>query len=93
MRGNAEMTLPEATLVLGTRAALGIGCGLLLANHMTEEGRRSVGRTLLVAGAFSAAILAAELFGRPRRFRMSFGAESQTEGQEHVSARDFEPAR
>jgi hypothetical protein len=75
MRGKAEMTVPEVAKVLGTRAALGIGFGLLLANCFTEQQRRAIGGTLLVVGAFSGAVLASELFGKPRSFTMSFGSE------------------
>jgi hypothetical protein len=80
------MTVPETAMVLDTRAALGIGLGLLLANHMTEEGRSAVGRTLLVAGVFTGAVLATELFARPRPFRVSFGtgAEPSAERREPV---------
>jgi hypothetical protein len=75
MKGEVEMTVPEMALVLGTRAALGIGLGLLLANRFSEDRRRSVGGTLLLAGAFGAAVLGSQLFGRPRRLHVAFGPE------------------
>jgi hypothetical protein len=73
MRGEAQMTVPEVARVLGTRAAIGIGVGLLLASRFSAEERRSVGWTLLLAGAFSGAVLALELFGWPRPFTLRFG--------------------
>jgi len=92
MRGEVEFTGPEVALVLGTRAALGIGLGLLLADRFTEEGRRTVGRTLLLAGTFAAAIVASELFGRPRHFQMAFGAEQDArERRAHPSERNTVP--
>jgi hypothetical protein len=75
MRGEAEMTVPEVARVLGTRAALGIGLGLLIGNRLSEEQRRAVGWTLLLAGAYTAAALGLELFGRPRPFKLAFGQE------------------
>jgi hypothetical protein len=75
MRGKAEITIPETALVIGTRAALGIGLGMLLANRFSEDQRRAIGGTLLLAGAFTGAVLMSELFGRPRPFTVSFGTE------------------
>jgi hypothetical protein len=66
MRGQVEATGPEIALTIGTRMALGVGLGLLLASCFPED-RRSVGGSLLLAGAFGAAVLASELFGRPDR--------------------------
>jgi hypothetical protein len=74
MRGEAVLTVPELARVLGTRAALGIGLGLVLADRFaTAESRRAVGWTLLAVGAFAGATLAAEIFGRPRAFSLAFG--------------------
>lgn len=73
MRGQAEMTVPEIARVGATRLALGVGLGLLLANRMTKSERRAVGTTLLLCGAFSAGVMAIELFGRPRPITLSFG--------------------
>lgn len=76
MRGNVEMTLPEIALVLGTRVALGVGLGLLIANFIpSTERRTAIGWTLFLSGAYSGACLAAELFGRPRKLALSFGAD------------------
>jgi multisubunit Na+/H+ antiporter MnhB subunit len=75
MRGEAELTAPEVAFVLGTRAAVGIGLGMLLASQFPEAERRAVGWTLLLAGAFAGAVLGAELFGNPRRFKLEFGQQ------------------
>jgi hypothetical protein len=81
MKGEAQMTVPEVALVLGTRAALGVGLGLMLSGcFSSEEARRAVGSTLLLAGAFSGAVLAYELFGRPRTFTLSFGQAADGRG-------------
>ena len=44
----AHVTLPELALVAGTRAALGGGLGLLLADRLSAEQRRAIGWTLLM---------------------------------------------
>ncbi len=46
----AELTLPEISLIAGTRVALGAGAGLLLADKLSHEKRRAVGWTLLLTG-------------------------------------------
>jgi hypothetical protein len=80
MRGEAQLTVPDIALVLGTRAALGIGLGLLLADHFSAEQRRGVGWTLLLAGAYTGAALGLELFGRPRPFTLKFGPDEAAGG-------------
>jgi hypothetical protein len=80
MKGEAQFTVPELARVLGTRAALGVGLGLLLANRFSEEQRRTIGWTLLLTGGFSAATMALELFGRPRSLTWGFGTEPGTRG-------------
>ncbi len=46
----ARLTLPEISLIAGTRVALGAGAGLLLADKLGGEKRRAVGWTLLLVG-------------------------------------------
>ncbi|HLJ91972.1 MAG TPA: hypothetical protein VKU02_02145 [Gemmataceae bacterium] len=61
-----RITLPELILVAGTRAALGAGVGLLLADCLSADQRRAVGWTLFLAGALSTIPLAFEIFGGQR---------------------------
>jgi uncharacterized membrane protein YfcA len=62
-----EITLPRLGLIAGTRAALGAGAGLLLAERLSPEQRRAVGWTLLAVGVLTTFPLAAEfLFGGRR---------------------------
>jgi hypothetical protein len=58
------VTLPELGLVAGTRAALGAGIGLLLADRLTPEQRRAVGWTLFLFGALTTIPLAFEVLGK-----------------------------
>lgn len=46
----ARITLPEISLIAGTRVALGAGAGLLLSEKLGPEKRRAVGWTLLLVG-------------------------------------------
>jgi hypothetical protein len=49
--------------VIGTRAALGFGLGLLLADRIPEPRRRAIGLTLVAMGAASTIPTAISLFG------------------------------
>ncbi|MGP0067751.1 MAG: hypothetical protein ACLQGP_29675 [Isosphaeraceae bacterium] len=61
-----QVSLPELALVVGTRAALGAGLGLLLANCLPESQRKAVGWTLLLVGAVTTVPLAFEVLGKVR---------------------------
>jgi len=62
-----NVTLPEIGLIAGTRAALGAGAALLLADRLSDEQRRAVGWTLFAVGAISTFPLMAQvLFGDER---------------------------
>ncbi|HSV15911.1 MAG TPA: hypothetical protein VLI90_16740 [Tepidisphaeraceae bacterium] len=58
------VTLPELGLISGTRAALGVGVGLLVADKLTSEQRRAVGWTLVAVGVITTFPLAAQVFLR-----------------------------
>ena len=60
------LTLPELALVVGTRAAAGLGLGLLLADHVPASARRPIGWTLVVVGFLSTFPLAINVFGHSR---------------------------
>ena len=61
-----QVTVPELALLVGTRAALGAGLGLLLADCLSESQRKAVGWTLLLVGAVTTVPLAFELLGKVR---------------------------
>ncbi len=64
---DTQISLPELGLVAGTRAALGAGLGLLLADRLAPEQRRAIGWTLMIVGLVSTIPLALELFGTGRQ--------------------------
>ena len=61
-----KISVPELVLVAGTRALLGAGIGLLLADRLSEHERRAVGWSLFLVGALSTIPLAFEVFGGQR---------------------------
>jgi hypothetical protein len=84
-----RITLPELALVAGTRAALGAGLGLLLADRLPRDQRRAVGWTLFLVGALSTIPLALEVFGGQRVSASGQGSAWETErhfGQRHALA-------
>jgi hypothetical protein len=56
------LTIPELALVVGTRAAAGLGLGLLLADHLPAPARRPIGWTLVLVGLLSTFPLAINVF-------------------------------
>lgn len=58
-----KVTLPELILVAGTRAALGVGVGLLLKDRLNKDQRRGAGLALVILGGLSTIPLALEIFG------------------------------
>jgi hypothetical protein len=59
-----SLTLPEIALLAGTRAALGAGMGLLLADKLNVEQRQAVGWTLFAVGLVTTIPLVAEVYGK-----------------------------
>jgi hypothetical protein len=59
-----SLSLPTIGLIAGTRAALGLGLGLLLAGRLTPAQRRAAGWALFAVGALSTIPLATGVFRR-----------------------------
>jgi len=49
----SRLTLPEISLIAGTRAVLGGGIALLFADRLSERQRRAAGWALFLAGVVS----------------------------------------
>jgi hypothetical protein len=47
------LTLPTFGFIVGTRAALGVGIGLLLSERLPAQRRRAIGAALIAIGAAS----------------------------------------
>jgi len=58
-----HVKLPTIGLIAGTRVALGIGIGLLLADRLTPEQRQAAGWTLIGVGALTTIPLVLEVLG------------------------------
>ena len=61
-----RLTIPELGLFAGTRAALGGGVALLLADRLTKEQRKAVGWSLFLVGAITTIPLGILAFSRRR---------------------------
>jgi hypothetical protein len=48
---NVLLSLPTLGFIVSTRAALGVGIGLLVADRLSAQRRRAVGATLIAVGA------------------------------------------
>jgi H+/gluconate symporter-like permease len=60
----AALTLPEIMLIAGTRAMLGAGGALLLADKLREDKRKTIGWTLFLIGAISTIPLVLDVFSK-----------------------------
>jgi hypothetical protein len=58
------LTIPEIILIAGTRVALGVGIGLLLADKFTDNERRGAGWALVVVGALSTVPIVMNVLGK-----------------------------
>ncbi len=61
-----QVSLPTIALIAGTRMALGVGIGLLLAGRLSPEQRRAAGWALLTVGALTTVPLVAQVLGGSR---------------------------
>jgi hypothetical protein len=59
-----SLTLPEIGLIAGTRVALGVGIGLLLADKIDRDTRKGAGCALLAVGALSTIPIVLGILGR-----------------------------
>lgn len=64
MMRTTTVTLPELALVAATRGMAGAGAGLLVAERIGAEKRRTLGWTLFLIGVLSTIPLAMQVFGK-----------------------------
>jgi hypothetical protein len=60
-----SLTIPEIVLIAGTRVALGVGLGLLLADKLARDTRKGAGCALLIIGALSTIPIVIGILGKP----------------------------
>ena len=68
------LNLPTFGFIVSTRAALGVGIGLLVSERLPVRRRRAIGAALVAVGAVTTVIAARSVFGsvrRPKRREMS----------------------
>ena len=58
------LTIPELFLIAGTRVALGIGIGLLIADKFTNHERKAAGWALVGMGALTTVPIAMNVLGK-----------------------------
>ena len=59
-----SVTVPEIAIVAATRGVAGAGVGLLVADFLRRDTRRTLGWTLLAIGALTTIPIAMALFGK-----------------------------
>jgi len=59
-----DLTFPELMFVVGTRAFIGLGLGLLISGRLSKRQRKTAGAVLLATGAITTIPAAAAVFGR-----------------------------
>jgi hypothetical protein len=74
-----NVTLPELGLIAGTRALLGAGVGLLVADRLSKDQRRAVGWTLLGIGVLTTFPLAAQVIFRRESKRADEHSSDETQ--------------
>jgi hypothetical protein len=88
-----RISLPELILIAGTRAALGAGIGLLVADRLSAEQRRAIGWTLFFVGALTTIPLGFEILGGGRlsastQWQEQLPTESRSEANERSGQRE-----
>jgi hypothetical protein len=60
-----SITIPEIMLIGGTRVALGLGIGLLIADRLNKDQRKGAGWALLGVGVLTTIPLVRAVLGKP----------------------------
>jgi hypothetical protein len=60
------LSIPEIMLIGGTRAALGVGIGLLVSDRISRDRRRGAGWAFFAVGALSTIPIVMNLLNKPQ---------------------------
>ena len=62
----SKLTVPELILLGGTRALLGVGVGLLIADKINNNPRKAAGLSLFLVGALSTIPIGLNIFAKSK---------------------------
>ena len=60
-----SLSIPEISLLAGTRVAFGVGLGLLIADKLSPDARKGAGVALLAVGALSSIPIVVNILTKP----------------------------
>jgi hypothetical protein len=79
------LAIPEIAIIAGTRAALGAGIGLLLADRLNADQRKAVGWTLVAVGAITTVPIVIQLF----ESRREIANDEEARGSRRLRRREY----
>ena len=92
----ATLRAPDLMLLVGTRVALGVGIGLLVATRLDERARKGAGLALLAVGVLSTVPILLNVRASSREMLGSESAAdvgaSMGRGSERGAAAAFDPS-
>jgi hypothetical protein len=80
------LSFPEIGIIAGTRAALGAGIALLLADRLNDDQRRGVGWTLVAVGAITTVPILIQLLSEQRDSPMRADTSSRRLSQREYAS-------
>jgi len=79
------LAIPEIAIIAGTRAVLGAGIGLLLADRLNADQRKAVGWTLVAVGAITTVPIGIQLL----ESRRDMGKDEKARGSRRLRQREY----
>jgi hypothetical protein len=82
------LSIPEIGIIAGTRAALGAGVALLLADRLNNDQRQAIGWTLFAVGVITTVPIFVQLVNSQRE---TLGDNNHERAPRRTRAREFAP--